>query len=185
MMIDILLVIEKLKSGNIVAVMTDIGIELICDATNDKTIELLQKNFPSKEPIHSIFVLNINHLTKYVFEIPELAEQLFELSTKPISLRLPNVQNIANAAISETKRAPFRITSVHSINGILRKYRNPLFAIPLIYKDKKVATQKDLFASISEKINFTDWVENDIKPTGVLPSLMDLDVNGEILIIRE
>lgn len=185
MMVDIPLVIEKLKAGDIVAVMTDIGIELICDATNDKAIELLQKTFPSKEPIHSIFVLNINNLTKYVFEIPELAEQLFEFSTKPICLRLANAQNISKAAISETKRAPFRITNVHSISSILRKYRNPLFATPLINTDKKVATKKDLLASLSDKIQFTNCVDNDIMPTGVLPSLIDLDINGEILIIRE
>lgn len=184
-MMDVDLVVEKLRKGGVVAIMTEIGIELVCDATNGNAVALLKKKLTSAEPLFTIFVLNINQLSKYVLEIPEFVEQLFEYSTKPISLRLPNVQNLSAEAVLEKGKASFRISNAHSVNSILRKFRAPLFAIPLTRNGAEVVADRESMISQLSEFDFGDYVSEEGMPTTKLPSLMDLGVNGEILIIRE
>ncbi|MGM0622177.1 MAG: L-threonylcarbamoyladenylate synthase, partial [Bacteroidota bacterium] len=96
MQIDIKKALEVLKSGGVILYPTDTIWGLGCDATNPEAVQKIYK-IKKREDSKSMLVLMENPalLERYVDEVPEVAWDLVEISTTPLTVIYPGAKNLA------------------------------------------------------------------------------------------
>lgn len=174
---------QKLRDGEICIVQTDCGYEALADATSAKAVEKLLSIFNGSLASYAILVANIDYLSRYLREFPEIAEELFVAAASPLNLILPTVSGINPALVIETDKAPFRIpTEDFFIAKLLKKINRPLVAIPVSGSYDKPFTNKE-HASSSLLAN-TLLIDITLNANTKAPSVIQLGLGGEIKIIR-
>ena len=73
---DIQIITEILKKGGICIIPTEIGLEVVCDGTNDTPVSKLFSCFTTTNKSQfSLLISHIDQLSRYTRELPEVAEE--------------------------------------------------------------------------------------------------------------
>ena len=93
---DIKKALEVLKSGGVILYPTDTIWGLGCDATNPEAVKRIYE-IKKREDSKSMLVLMENPalLERYVDEVPDVAWDLVEISTTPLTVIYPGAKNLA------------------------------------------------------------------------------------------
>ena len=109
---DIRRAIEVLKQGGVILYPTDTVWGIGCDATNADAVrriyEIKQRS-DSKAMI--CLVDNASRIQRYVRHVPDVAWDIFELSTKPTTVILDGAANLAPNLIAADGSIAIRITN--------------------------------------------------------------------------
>jgi len=99
---DIKKALEVLKNGGIILYPTDTIWGIGCDATNEAAVARIYK-IKQRDDSKSMLVLMENPalLERYVTEVPEIAWDLVEIATTPLTVIYPNAKNLAKNLIAE------------------------------------------------------------------------------------
>lgn len=164
---------------------TDIGVELVCDASDTDTINKLHTHATNVEwDNHAILLPDLDHLGKYLRTFPEVAEDLISLADKPLNVILTDTHGINQQLIDKSHYTPFRIVQDDQLTSLLRKFNRPLLAAPILLEKDNVATRKEQIpANRLESISYEEIPLKET-PTGKLASTIRLGLNNEIKIIR-
>jgi L-threonylcarbamoyladenylate synthase len=184
---DIKKALEVLNNGGIILYPTDTIWGIGCDATNEEAVKKIYK-IKNREDSKSMLVLMENPalLERYVIEVPEIAWDLVEVATTPLTVIYPGAKNLAKNLVAEDGSIGIRFTKETFTMQLLQRFRRPLVSTSANISGEKSPA---FFAEISEEIkNQMDYIveyrQNDITPAKP-SSIIKLGVGGQIDIIRK
>lgn len=178
---------EVLKSGGIILYPTDTIWGIGCDATNPEAVKRIYQ-IKKREDSKSMLVLMENPalLDRYVDEIPEVAWDLVELATTPLTVIYPGAKNLAKNLVAEDGSIGIRFTKEEFTSKLLQRLRRPIVSTSANISGEKSPA---FFDEISDEIkNAVDYIveyrQDDHTPSKP-SSIMKLGAGGEIEILRK
>ena len=184
--LDIKNAVEVLRKGGVILYPTDTIWGIGCDATNPDAVRRvyeIKKREDSKALI--CLVDSANRMQRYFRNVPDVAWDLVDFATKPLTLILDDAVNIAPNLLAEDGSLGIRVT-------------NEEFSKQMCYRFQKaiVSTSANIsgepspqnFSEISEEIkNQVDYIVNFRRgeKTKAQPSqIIKLTKDGEVTVIR-
>ncbi|RIJ49790.1 threonylcarbamoyl-AMP synthase [Maribellus luteus] len=184
---DIKKALEVLKSGGIILYPTDTIWGIGCDATNPEAVKRiydLKKRADSKSML--VLMENPALLDRYVSEVPEVAWDLVEISTTPLTVIYPRAKNLAANLLAEDGSIGIRFTKEAFTSRLLQRFRRPLVSTSANVSGEKSPT---FFDEISDEIkNAVDYIveyRQDDRTPAQASSIIKLGPGGQIEIIRK
>ena len=184
---DIKMCLNTLRDGGIILYPTDTVWGIGCDATNKEAVQRIYK-IKKRQDSKSMLVLMENPalLERYVDEVPEIAWDLVEVSTTPLTVIYPKAKNLAENLIAEDGSIGIRFTKEEFTSELLRRFRKPLVSTSANISGE---IPPRFFDKISDEIkNAVDYVvkfrQKDVTPAQP-SSIIKLGVGGRIDIIRK
>ncbi len=184
---DIKKAIEVLQNGGLILYPTDTIWGIGCDATNEEAVRKVYK-LKQREDSKSMLVLldNVAKLNSYISEVPDMAWDLIDLSTKPITIIYPNAKNLANNLIAEDKSIGIRVTNEEFSKQLCMRFKKPIVSTSANISGESSPMH---FGEISDKIkDGVDYIVNFRQSETENPapsSIVKLEVDGQVQIIRE
>ncbi len=172
---DINNALEVLRNGGIILYPTDTIWGIGCDATNEEAVKNIFK-LKQREDSKSVIILvdNMAKIDSYVDEIPEIADQLIEVSENPLTVILEGAKNLAKNVINASDDS----IAVRKTNDPFSKQLISRFKKPIVSTSANISNMPSptIFDEISEEIiNGVDYVvkhrQDDInkaKPSGII-----------------
>ena len=187
MLDDIKKALEVLKAGGIILYPTDTIWGIGCDATNEKAVERIYK-IKKREDSKSMLVLMENPalLERYVVEVPEIAWDLVEIATTPLTVIYPNAKNLAKNLVAEDGSIGIRFTKEAFTSQLLQRFRRPLVSTSAnLSGEKSPAFYGEISDEIKSQVDFiVEYRQNDTTPAQP-SSIIKLGSGGRIDIIRK
>lgn len=184
---DIDKALEILKKGGIILYPTDTVWGLGCDAVNPAAVERIYR-IKKREDSKNMLVLmeNPTLLERYVDDVPEIAWDLADISTTPLTVIYPRAKNLASNLIAKDGSIGIRFTKEKFTSLLLQRFRRPVVSTSANISGKKPPANYD---EISEEIkNKVDYIvkyrQDDLmpsKPSGIIKLYPD----GHMDIIRK
>ena len=184
---DIKKAVEVLKSGGVILYPTDTIWGIGCDATNPEAVARIYQ-IKKREDSKSMLVLMENPalLERYVNDVPEIAWDLVEISTTPLTVIYPGAKNLAPNLIADDGSIGIRFTKEEFTTKLLQRFRRPI-----VSTSANISGQKSpaFFDEISEEIKtqmdyIVEYRQDDINPAQP-SSIIKLWPGGRIDIIRK
>ncbi len=184
---DIKKALEVLKNGGVILYPTDTIWGLGCDATNPDAVKRIY-DIKKREDSKSMLVLMENPalLERYVEEVPEVAWDLTEISTTPLTVIYPGAKNLAANLIADDGSIGIRFTKEDFTTRLLQRFRRPIVSTSAnISGEKAPAFFDEISESIKEQVDYiVEYRQDDITPAQP-SSIIKLGPGGQIDIIRK
>ena len=178
--------VEILENGGLILYPTDTVWGIGCDATNElavkKVFDLKQRD-DSKALI--CLVANDAMLERHVEKVPEIAYDLMDLSTKPITIIYDKPNGVAKNLIAEDNTLALRVASDKFCKYLIGKFKRPIVSTSANISG--TPTPKS-FQNIDKAIlSGVDYVVNlhQDKQNESASSIIRLGNDGTVKIIRE
>lgn len=158
-----------------------------CDATNEKAIQRIFE-IKKREDSKSMLVLMENPalLDRYVENVPEIAWDLIEVSTTPLTVIYPNAKNLAKNLIAADGSIGIRFTKETFTSQLLQRFRRPLVSTSAnISGEKSPAFFDEISEEIKKQVDYiVQYRQGDTTPTQP-SSIIKLGPGGKIDILRK
>ncbi|HCE57666.1 MAG TPA: threonylcarbamoyl-AMP synthase [Prolixibacteraceae bacterium] len=184
---DIKKALEVLKNGGVILYPTDTIWGIGCDATNEAAVQRIyqiKKRADSKSML--VLMENPALLDRYVAEVPEIAWDLVEVATTPLTVIYPGAKNLAKNLVAEDGSVGIRFTKEAFTIQLLQRFRRPIVSTSANVSGEKSPA---VFAEISEEIkNQVDYMveyRQDDNTPAQPSSIIKLGAGGQIEIIRK
>ncbi|MBN2636066.1 MAG: threonylcarbamoyl-AMP synthase [Prolixibacteraceae bacterium] len=184
---DLKKAVEILKSGGVILYPTDTIWGIGCDATNEEAVKRVYQ-IKNREDSKSMLVLMENPalLDRYVDNVPEIAWDLVEISTTPLTVIYSNAKNLAKNLIADDGSIGIRFTKEAFTQQLLQRFRRPLVSTSAnISGEKPPAFFDEISVKIKKQVDYiVEYRQDDTTP--VQPSsIIKLGDGGRIDIIRK
>ena len=178
--------LEVLKRKGIILYPTDTVWGIGCDATNEPAVQKIFR-IKKREDSKSLLVLldSPGKLERYV-TVPDIAWELLEVSTSPLTIIYPGAKNLAPGLIAEDGSAGIRITGDEFCVELIKRFGKPIVSTsanisgtttPAIFDD----IQDEIISSVDYVVN---WRQDDIQKRAA-SAIIKLEENGRFKIIRK
>jgi L-threonylcarbamoyladenylate synthase len=184
---DIQKCIEVLATGGTILYPTDTIWGIGCDATHfEATKKVYQMKQREDAKAMLVLVNSADMLSRYVEEIPAMADEIIEINDDPLTIIYPAGRNLAPNLLSPDGAIGIRITSDPFCSELIQRYRKPLVSTSAnIAGQPAPAIFREISAEIKSIVDYTvTWRQDDHtkrKPSGILK----VKLNGEIEVIRK
>lgn len=184
---DLKKAVEVLRAGGVILYPTDTIWGLGCDASNEEAVRRIYE-IKQREETKSLLVLidSPAKLQAFVSEIPDMAWELIELTSKPLTIIYPGAKNFAKNLVSEDGTIGIRVTEEQFSKRLCEMFRAPVVSTSANVSGEKSPA---IFAEISKEIiDAVDYVveyrQNDSAPAQP-SSIIKLGLGNVIEIIRK
>lgn len=178
--------VKTVLKGGLILYPTDTIWGIGCDATNDTAVS---KVFELKRRADSKALITLMEhsgwLERYMPEVPEIAYDLVELATEPLTIIYPNVTGVSSLLKAEDGSAGIRIPDNAFCKALCNRIKRPIVSTSANISGERAPRN---FEEISREIKSgVDYVVNfrqkDSK-LGMASKIIKLSVEGSIKIIR-
>jgi L-threonylcarbamoyladenylate synthase len=176
-----------LKAGGVILYPTDTIWGIGCDATNPEAVQKIYE-IKKREDSKSMLVLMENPalLERYIDDVPEVAWDLVEISTTPLTVIYRNAKNLATNLIAEDGSVGIRFTKEKFTSQLLQRLRKPLVSTSAnISGEASPAIFDEISDEIKDAVDYVvEYRQDDIslaKPS----SIIKLGSGGKIDILRK
>ena len=184
---DITKALEILKNGGVILYPTDTIWGIGCDATDEKAVERIYK-IKRREDSKSMLVLMENPalLERYVVEVPDIAWDLVEIATTPLTVIYPKAKNLAKNLVAEDGSIGIRFTREAFTSQLLQRFRRPLVSTSAnISGQKSPAFFAEISDEIKSQVDYTVEYRQEDNTPSTPSSIIKLGVGGQFEIIRK
>lgn len=176
-----------LKSGGLILYPTDTVWGIGCDASNAEAVEKiyqLKKRSAGKQML--VLVDHPSRLAGYMEEVPALAWDLIDLSTKPLTIIYPKARNLAQNLIAPDGTIAIRVTNELFSQTLCSRLRKPVVSTSANFSGQSAPRSfseidPDLLSRVDYVVHYRRDDQQPHEPSGILK----LGIGGEIQIIRE
>ncbi|MFN8257531.1 MAG: L-threonylcarbamoyladenylate synthase [Bacteroidales bacterium] len=179
--------LEILKNGGVILYPTDTIWGIGCDATNEKAVKRIFE-IKEREDNKSMLVLvdDANRIPSYIDTMPEIAWDLIEFTTKPLTIIYSGAKNLAKNLIGSDGTIGIRVSSEPFTKKLVQRFKKPIVSTSANISGQPFAAK---FSQVdNEIIKKVDYVVNYRREENIEfspSSIIQLGVKGEIKIIRE
>lgn len=184
---DIEAAVKVLRNGGVILYPTDTVWGIGCDATNAEAVAkvyAIKQRDDSKAMI--CLVDSDVRLQRYVRNVPEVAWDLLELSTKPTTVILDNAVNLAPNLIAADGSIAMRITQEPFSKQLCYRFQKPLVSTSANISGEPAAQN---FCDISEQllnaVDYVCWSRRQEHKPHTPSSIIKLTNDGVVTIIRK
>jgi L-threonylcarbamoyladenylate synthase len=184
---DLKKAVEVLKAGGIILYPTDTIWGIGCDASNEKAVERIYR-IKKREDSKSMLVLMENPalLERYVDDVPEVAWDLVEISSTPLTVIYPKAKNMAANLIAEDGSIGIRFTKEEFTMKLLQQFRRPIVSTSAnISGEKSPAFFGEISEEIKSQVDYVVEYRQDDKTPAQPSGIIKLGPGGKIDIIRK
>jgi L-threonylcarbamoyladenylate synthase len=178
--------VEVLKKGGVILYPTDTVWGLGCDATNPEAVARIY-SIKKREDSKSMLVLidDEGKLDRYVKEVPEIAWELLDAATAPITLIYPGAKNLAKNLVAEDRSIGIRISADEFCRELIRKFGKPIVSSSAnVSGEKTPAVFDEISSEIIDAVDHVvDWRQDDLSRRAP-SSIIKLGEGGLFRIIR-
>ncbi|MCL2728123.1 MAG: L-threonylcarbamoyladenylate synthase [Bacteroidales bacterium] len=187
------LTLKTLRSGGIILYPTDTVWGLGCDATNSDAVnKIIELKGRSHNQSFILLVDDVKQIEHYIEQLPDIAYSLIEVSDTPLTIIYPGARSIT---LQHDGLAPKVIAPDGTV--AIRVVQHP-FCCQLLQKlGKPIVSTSANFTGIPAPLTFSDidpnlrkQVDHCVDPafeapaTGKPSSIIKLELNGEVVVIR-
>ena len=184
---DIKQALEVLRKGGTILYPTDTIWGIGCDATNPEAVKKVYE-IKQRSDTKSLLVLldNPAYLSYYVDKVPEIANDLIELTDKPLTIIYQGAKNLANNLIANDGSIGIRIVDEEFCKKLISQFKKPVVSTSANISEKpSPANFHEIDEAIINAVDYVvQWRQNDTSkssPSGIIK----LGINGEIQVIRK
>jgi L-threonylcarbamoyladenylate synthase len=178
---------KVMMQGGIILYPTDTIWGIGCDATNEEAVRKVYE-IKQRSDSKALLVLT-DSFTKvdfYVDDLPEVAYDLVDLATKPLTIIYSKARNLAANLIADDGSIGIRVTNEMFSQALCRQFRKAIVSTSANVSGQPSPT---CFADISEeiksKIDYIVKYHQDDKIPAKPSSIVKLGNKGEVTIIRK
>ena len=178
--------IETLSAGGLILYPTDTVWGIGCDATNE---EAVRKVFALKEREDSkaliCLVGNDAMLEKHVAQVPDVAYDIMDLSTKPTTIIYDNPRMVANNLVAMDSTLAIRVASDKFCQYLINKFKKPIVSTSANKSGKSTPKSfKEIDKAILTGVDYVVNLHRD-KTSSNPSSIIRLGNDGTVKVIRE
>jgi len=178
--------LNVLRKGGTILYPTDTIWGIGCDATNPESVDKIYK-IKKRDPQKSMLILvsDIFMAERYLDELPDIAEQLFEASDTPLTLILDGAINLANNLPAENGSIGIRIPDDPFCQELIHQFRKPIVSTSANFSgEASPASFHEISEELKAEIDYTiNWRQDDL-PVNKSSSIIKLGKGGEIKVLR-
>lgn len=184
---DLKQALEVLRKGGVILYPTDTIWGIGCDATNPEAVKRvyeIKHRADSKAML--VLVDSPVKVNAYVKEMPDIAWDLIDLTTKPLTIIYDGAKNLAPNLIAEDGSVGIRVTSENFSQQLCLRFKKPIVSTSANISG---APSPHNFSEVSEEIKrAVDYVVTYRQEEMAQPapsSIIKLGAGGEVKVIRE
>ena len=91
--------LSQLRSGNLILHPSDTGWNLSCEVTKTEAVERLLALVPQPTDVPTVLMATIEQLSVYAEAMPDVAWDIIELATKPLTIVLSKGKNVSERVL--------------------------------------------------------------------------------------
>ena len=176
-----------LQSGGVILYPTDTVWGIGCDATNEEAVKRvyeIKRRADSKAML--VLVDSDVKVDFYVKDVPEVAWDLIQYATKPLTVIYDDARNLAPNLIGEDGSVGIRVTSEEFSKQLCFRFRKAIVSTSAnISGEPSPASFSEIQDEIKQAVDYIVEYRQD-EPAGAKPSsILKLGRGGLIKIIRE
>jgi L-threonylcarbamoyladenylate synthase len=184
---DITKALEVLRNGGLILYPTDTIWGIGCDATNSEAVKkvyALKQRSDSKSML--VLVDYISRIERYVGEVPEVAWDLVELATSPLTVIYSGAKNLAPELVAEDGSVGIRVANDEFCQKLITRFGKPIVSTSAnISGQPSPAFFNEIADEVKQGVDYVVVHRQDDnvarKPSGIIK----LGKGGEIKIIRQ
>lgn len=178
--------LKVLEEGGLILYPTDTVWGIGCDATNEDAVRKVYalKNRDDRKALICL-VANDAMLGRHVEQVPELAYDIMDLSTKPTTIIYDRPKGIAKNLVAIDNTLAIRVASDKFCQYLINKFRKPIVSTSANVSDEPSPKS---FHEISESIlKGVQYVVNlqPESPNAVPSAIIKLGNDGTVKVVRE
>ena len=178
---------EVLQKGGVILYPTDTVWGIGCDATNEEAVKRvyeIKRRADSKAML--VLVDSDVKVDFYVKDVPEVAWDLIQYATKPLTVIYDDARNLASNLIGEDGSVGIRVTSEDFSKELCFRFRKAIVSTSAnISGQPAPASFSEIQDEIKQAVDYIVEYRQD-EPAGAKPSsILKLGRGGLIKIIRE
>lgn len=178
---------EILKTGGTILYPTDTIWGLGCDATNAEAVNKIFtiKNRAGDIPL-LVLVNSVAMLERYVVDMPQVAYDLIDCATSPLTIIFDQARNLPENLIGKDGSIGIRVTNEAFTDNLIQQFHKPIVSTSAnIHGNPSPEFYKDIDNQIIDSVDYVvNYRQNDMKKSK--PSqIIKLGNNGQITIIRK
>ncbi len=177
--------LQVLAAGGVILYPTDTVWGIGCDATNEAAVQRIFQIKQRAEAKSMLVLLDAPGKLQGYVDTPDIAFDLLDCATKPMTIIYPNARNVAPSLIAEDGSIGIRITQERFSKALCERLKKPLVSTSANISGELTPT---IFAEISNEIlSAVDYVvrfRQDDTQKAQPSSIIKLGLKNEIQIIR-
>ena len=178
--------VNVLQKGGLILYPTDTIWGIGCDAANEEAVKKIfdiKKREAGKSLL--ILALDINMIDRYVQDLPDIAEELFEASDAPLTIILPDSRNLAEGLAADDNSIGIRIPDDPFCQEMLRRFRRPIVSTSANFSGEP---SPSCFGDISQDLidkmdHVANWRQEE-GPGNPASSIIKINADGTFKVIR-
>lgn len=184
---DIRQAVEIMRKGGIILYPTDTIWGIGCDATNAEAVRRVYE-IKRREDSKALICLvdSDNRLQRYVKDVPNVAWDLIEYATKPLTIIFDGARNLAPNLLAEDGSIGIRVTREEFSRQLCYRFQKAVVSTSANISGQPSPAN---FSEISDEIkNAVDYIvcsRQKEKAKAVPSSIIKLGAGGEMKIIRK
>lgn len=184
---DIRRALDVLKKGGVILYPTDTIWGIGCDATNEEAVSrvyAIKRRTDAKALI--TLVDSEAKIQGYVREIPDVAWQLIDCSTRPLTIIYDGARHLAPNLLAEDGSVAIRLTREAFSRELCLRFHRPIVSTSAnLSGEPSPATFDDISEDIKQAVDYVCTSRRDDRTPARPSSIIKLAANGEVKIIRE
>lgn len=178
--------LQVLNQGGLILYPTDTVWGIGCDATNEEAVKRvydLKRRSDKKTMI--CLVASIRMLERYVYEVPDPAYDLIELSTRPTTIIYDQPMNVAKNLVADDDTLAIRVASDEFCQRLITRMKRPLVSTSANLSGRPTPTRfSEIDAEILKGVDYIVNLHRE-KKNGPPSSIIRLGNSGLVKIIRK
>lgn len=178
--------IKVLSRGGLILYPTDTVWAIGCDATDEAAVQKvheLKQHGADKALI--CLVANDAMLERHIENVPDLAFDIMDLSTKPTTIVYDLAKGVAKNLLAKDRSLAVRVVSDKFCKYLINKFKKPLVSTSANISGEPLPKNFDeISTSILKGVDYVVDLHRD-KTNGKPSSIIKLSADGSVKIIRE
>ena len=184
---DIKNAMEVMKKGGVILYPTDTVWGIGCDATNAQAVAKVYQIKQRDDSKALICLVDSDvRMQRYVRNVPNVAWDIMELATKPITVILDDAVNLAPNLIAEDGSIAMRITKEPFSHELCYRFQKPLVSTSANISGQPAASNYcDISQNLLDAVDYVCHSRRQEHKPHTPSSIIKLNKNGEVSIIRK
>lgn len=184
---DIAKAVEVMRSGGVILYPTDTVWGIGCDATNAEAVARVYEIKRREDSKAMICLVDSDaRLQRYVRQVPDVAWDVMDLATKPITVILDGAANLAPNLIAEDGSVAMRITNEPFSKQLCFRFQKAIVSTSANFSGEPAAQNYcDINPELLGLVDYVCTSRRQEKKPHTPSSIIKIVSNGEIEIIRK
>ena len=184
---DIKAAIEVMRKGGVILYPTDTVWGIGCDATNPEAVAKVYK-IKRREDSKAMICLGDSdaRLQRYVRQVPNVAWDVIELATKPLTIILDGAVNLAPNLIAEDGSVALRVTNEPFSKELCYRFQKAIVSTSANFSGEPPASNYcDIDPQLLEAVDYVCTSRRQEKKPHTPSGIIRLKSDGEVMVVRK